>query len=1012
MSSPSTFKIEVTELRNAEHVYSLDVRWFTTIKDVKDLLHRITNTLPCRQFLLHSSCPTPLRNQITLHDLGIDGPGHSLNLVVCDESRSYSFSPVEDIVMDCSSINMVKIVNKGLERKQVPTKTDILDCTGGVYFMKSTQGAKIAVFKPQDEEQGMPNNYKGYHGAGELALRPNFKPGQGYLREFAVYLMDEGGFSRVPATTLARCEHPVFNYPRVKGKTGPMYPKIGSLQAFVPSSEAFEDIGQSLLSDLEVQRIALLDLRVLNADRNASNILVSRRRERHDSIDCSMSESSECPPSSSSEGCTSGEETFCFHDEDDYHQHEPSLYELHPIDHGYCLPSKLLINEWDWAWYWTPQADAPVHPEVKEYIASLDIESIIEKLTAQVAVSKECLFLLRVAHFVTQEGVQRGLSLREIASLIARLDEDIASPLERILAEAEENAYRVIEARSDNSRPGSYKLTARKSANTKRHSYEKSSGHATPSSSSLTSSASPLAYPGYPAMSVAASSSSIRTEIPNFDAAKMRATSDMTNPISSVSSLSADEFPSTCGSRHGSNASILFAGTGCGPLIDTPKSLSLTEKEACSSDLEDAVAMPEAVPESPNNTAMYEERSTAGTGAEEADDLNLSHLSDASATQLLREKADTYNSMKGSRKGPDSNLLALNESFSFKRIKSLPTPHTSSWEARSLDEHDDGEDHQTCVARMSPVPETQTSEDLVRKQLPSPAALPRRACGDVGEKLMRTTSILGPEAGESFPLMSFAAPAVPGTPSSSSTAEMGDRTEKRLRTLTHQRSDESMKACIGGRSLVRQVDSDSNLVRLGMLESAKGGMHSGDDETELEATSGEGSDAETREADAEGSVLHVGREMRLASAPVAYTLAHPPQASPSAMFLDCTDVSPVSKAFPPIVGGKDMTLHGGKLMGNPLVRTTSFTGFQTRSPSLLYEGSHDHALSTPTGAGTGTGTGFGTKDRDVVKPTRITRQRSDRRQCIALTEEFERLRLRFALTAVSTVITQHLKHRN
>ena len=51
-------------------------------------------------------------------------------------------------------------VRTGLKRHQAPAKTDVLDCTGGVYFMRSASGKKIAVFKPHDEEQGMPNNPK------------------------------------------------------------------------------------------------------------------------------------------------------------------------------------------------------------------------------------------------------------------------------------------------------------------------------------------------------------------------------------------------------------------------------------------------------------------------------------------------------------------------------------------------------------------------------------------------------------------------------------------------------------------------------------------------------------------------------------------------------------------------------------------------------------------------------------------------------------------------------------
>jgi len=84
----------------------------------------------------------------------------------------------------------------------------------------------------------------------------------------------------VPATTIVHCEHDVFNYARKYNGGKGMYPKLGSLQEFVPANDTFEDISPSLVSVLELQKIALLDLRLLNSDRNSSNILAIRKKRK------------------------------------------------------------------------------------------------------------------------------------------------------------------------------------------------------------------------------------------------------------------------------------------------------------------------------------------------------------------------------------------------------------------------------------------------------------------------------------------------------------------------------------------------------------------------------------------------------------------------------------------------------------------------------------------------------------------------------------------------------------
>jgi len=108
----------------------------------------------------------------------------------------------------------------------------------------------------------------------------------------------------------------------------------------------------------------------------------------------------------------------------------------------------LCIDEFDWCWFWCPHISEPVHPDVRDYVQSLDIEELLLGLTKQIPLSEDKKFLLRVTHHLLQEAVAAGLTLFDIASLIARTDGDVPSPVELALESAEDNAQRAIEMRA------------------------------------------------------------------------------------------------------------------------------------------------------------------------------------------------------------------------------------------------------------------------------------------------------------------------------------------------------------------------------------------------------------------------------------------------------------------------------------------------------------------------------------------------------------------------------------
>jgi phosphatidylinositol 4-kinase type 2 len=163
-----------------------------------------------------------------------------------------------------------------------------------------------------------------------MALREGVTPGEACLREVAAFLLDHDSICDVPMTTLVEARHPAFNTngSRLKVAEGgaavgahsitPNSPatsktmrKVGSCQEFVRCECTMDDISPSKISVEELHKIAILDIRVMNADRNAANLLVRR-----------------CPDNS---------------------------LKLIPIDHGFCLRSVSDVSWMDWCWLDWPQ---------------------------------------------------------------------------------------------------------------------------------------------------------------------------------------------------------------------------------------------------------------------------------------------------------------------------------------------------------------------------------------------------------------------------------------------------------------------------------------------------------------------------------------------------------------------------------------------------------------------------------------------------------------------------------
>ena len=262
-------------------------------------------------------------------------------------------------------IDSLARVQNGFNCGLAPVLTE--EGTSGSYALKEALAGEIArpvaFWKPFDEEPFAPNNPRGMQAPlGSETCRPGVKSGESSLREVLAYLLDHDGFAGVPPTALVEVSHPIlkmsplsddqvksqefrnlisgllsfkrqrknsnrqlksspdsspksaFSYRSSPSTSDGDLPdpvvetyasKLGSFQVFVPNEGPIENFSPSLFPVDEIHKIAVLDLRILNLDRNACNILVQR---------------------------------------------DHASFRLVPIDHGLSIPDSLAVQSFDLAW--------------------------------------------------------------------------------------------------------------------------------------------------------------------------------------------------------------------------------------------------------------------------------------------------------------------------------------------------------------------------------------------------------------------------------------------------------------------------------------------------------------------------------------------------------------------------------------------------------------------------------------------------------------------------------------
>ncbi|XP_059452541.1 phosphatidylinositol 4-kinase gamma 5-like [Corylus avellana] len=294
--------------------------------------------------------------------------------------------PIEILVCSNQSARMkelVKDIAKGIKIGVDPIP--IHSGLGGAYYFRNCFGENVAIVKPTDEEPYAPNNPKGFVGRtlGQSGLKRTVRVGETGFREVAAYLLDYDHSANVPSTALVKITHSVFNindgvncYQHQNRK---QVSKIASLQQFIPHDCDASDYGTSSFPVAAVHRIGILDIRILNTDRHAGNLLVRKL----DGVG------------------------------------RLGQVELVPIDHGLCLPESLEDPYFEWI-HW-PQASIPFSEDELQYIDHLDPFRDSEMLRMELPMIREaCLRVLVLCTIFLKQAAAFGLCLSEIGEMMSR----------------------------------------------------------------------------------------------------------------------------------------------------------------------------------------------------------------------------------------------------------------------------------------------------------------------------------------------------------------------------------------------------------------------------------------------------------------------------------------------------------------------------------------------------------------------------------------------------------------
>ncbi|KAJ1283264.1 hypothetical protein BS78_03G115400 [Paspalum vaginatum] len=228
---------------------------------------------------------------------------------------------------------------------------------GGALLLNGSRGGEhVAVIKPLDDAATANGGYAN----------------RAVLREVAAFLLDHDGFASVEPTALIRISRPA------------MPTTMASIQRFVAHEYDAGELGPSRFSVASVHRVGILDVRLLNIDRHAGNILVKNPPSRR------RADSGSAQP-----------------------------LDLVPIDHGLCLPEQLDDPYFEWL-HW-PQSSLPFSDDELAYVAALDPFKDAETLRAELPSLREpAIRILTLCTIFLKRAAAAGLCLADIGDMMTR----------------------------------------------------------------------------------------------------------------------------------------------------------------------------------------------------------------------------------------------------------------------------------------------------------------------------------------------------------------------------------------------------------------------------------------------------------------------------------------------------------------------------------------------------------------------------------------------------------------
>jgi len=255
------------------------------------------------------------------------------------------------------------------------------DGVGGTYFLKNENQNSIGVFKPIDEEPGAIHNPK------NLIQNPVMPPGGGAIREVAAYLIDRNRAGVPETLLLENVVHQRFN----NADADTLIPKTGSLQKFIPNVGNSESVGSSLFSIDDVHNIGILDIRLLNHDRNAENILITKSEQQ---------------------------------------------YRLIPIDHAWTLPDTLPDQDLYFEWLSWRQSKYPFSEKTLATIKEIDIDSD-SLILRSLGISESAIEYMRFSTIMLKKTAAAGLTLHRIGTLMKHKKNE-CSTFKKLVEQAKE----------------------------------------------------------------------------------------------------------------------------------------------------------------------------------------------------------------------------------------------------------------------------------------------------------------------------------------------------------------------------------------------------------------------------------------------------------------------------------------------------------------------------------------------------------------------------------------------